>query len=175
MKKAITQMLLLGFIAVILGVGRNVAAPGGIAWVGSWPHVSVDTDSVVPPPSAQKDDPPLLTFADAQAKFEDPDVIFLDAREPEDYNAGHIARALSLPFEQLDTYWPEVEAKLPKDREIVTYCSGAECELSLFLARHLRQLGYEKVSIFYGGWLKWQNEKMPIDSAQASTQPAAQG
>jgi 3-mercaptopyruvate sulfurtransferase SseA len=32
-------------------------------------------------------------------------------------------------------------------------------------------LGYTKVAIFYGGWLKWQNEKMPIDSVQATAQP----
>jgi rhodanese-related sulfurtransferase len=169
MRKILGQILLLGSIAVVLGLGRNMVAPGGIAWVGSWPEVSVDGDSIVPPPSAQKDDPPLLTFAEARARFQDPDAIFLDAREPEDYAAGHIARSLLLPFEQFDTYWPAVEGQLPKDRDIVIYCSGAECELSLFLARHLRGLGYGKVSVFYGGWLKWLNEKMPIDSGQVST------
>jgi len=174
MKKAIGQTLLLVAIAALLGLARNSVAPGGIPWVGAWATVSVEADSILPSPSAQKDDPPFLTFAEAQAKYQDPAVIFLDAREPEDYAAGHISRALLLPFEQFDAYWPAVEEKIPKDSEIVAYCSGAECELSLFLVRHLRELGYTKLSIFYGGWLKWQNEKMPADSGSAAM-PAGQG
>jgi len=171
MKKALGQILLLGSFAVVLGLGRNVVAPGQIPWVGSWPTVDVKADSVVPPPSAQKDDPPQLTLTEAKAKFQDKSVIFLDAREPEDYSAGHIAGAWLLPFDEFDTYWPTVEPKLPKDQEIVTYCSGADCELSLFLARHLRELGYTKLSIFYGGWLKWQTEKMPIDTGAVTAPP----
>lgn len=174
MKQACSQIIFLVLLSVVLGVGRNIAAPGRIPWVGAWTHVSVESDSVVPPPSAQKDDPPFLTFAEAQAKHGDPEVIFLDAREPEDYAAGRIAGALLLPFEQFDTWWPMVEGRLSKDAEIVTYCSGADCELSLFLARHLRQLGYTKISIFFGGWLKWQNEKMPVDSGQVAP-PGGQG
>ena len=174
MKKAIGQILLLSTVATFLALARNAVVPGGIPWVGAWATVSVEADSIVPPPSAQKNDPPFLTFAQAQARYQDPAVIFVDAREPEDYAAGHIARALLLPFEQFDTYWPAVEEKLPKDSEIVIYCSGAECELSLFLARHLREIGYTKLSIFYGGWLKWQNEKMPADSGSVAI-PAGQG
>ncbi len=174
MKRAISQIAFFVLIAIALGVGRNLAAPGKIPWVGTWTHVPVTADTIVPPPSAQKDDPPFLTFAEAQTKFEDPEVIFLDARDPEDYEAGHIARAVLLPFEQFDAWWPTVEERLSKDREIVTYCSGADCELSLFLARHLRGLGYTKISIFFGGWLKWQNEKMPVDSGKVAA-PGGEG
>jgi rhodanese-related sulfurtransferase len=174
MKRALSQILVLGAMAVVLGLGRNTLAPGRISWVGTWTHVSLASDSIVPPPSYQPDDPPLLTFAEAETKYQEPGVVFLDARDPEDYAAGHIPNSLALPFEDFDTYWPAVQDKITKDQEIVTYCSGADCELSLFLARHLREIGYKKISIFFGGWLKWQNEKMPVDSGGVAP-PAGQG
>ncbi len=171
MKRAITQIVQLCILAAVFAVGRNTIAPGGIAWVGQWTAATASTDSsnAAPhSPSAQPDDPPFLTFEAAKAKFADPGVIFLDARDPEDYRAGHIARSIALPFEEFDQYWPDVEPQLPRDREIVAYCSGAECELSLFLARHLRTLGYTKLSIFFGGWSKWQEQGLPADTGMAA-------
>ena len=174
MKQLLAQSALLVSLAVVMGVGRNAIAPGGIAWVGDWSVkdsvvAAVSSNPTAKPPSAQEGDPPFLTLAEAKAKYEDPDVIFVDAREPEEYEAGHISGAVLLPFEQLDDYWPQMENKLPRDRDIVTYCSGAECESSLFLARYLKDKGYEKLSIFYGGWVQWQENGGPITTGPAGT------
>jgi rhodanese-related sulfurtransferase len=151
----------------VLGFGRNAVVPGGIEWVGDWAKqdsiaAAVSADPMAKPPSAQPDDPPFLSFNEALTKFDDPDVIFVDAREPVEYEAGHIKGAVLLPFDWLDDYWSDAVAQLSKDKEIVTYCSGAECELSLFLARYMRDEGYENISIFYGGWLQWMEEGAPI-------------
>jgi len=90
-------------------------------------------------------------------------VIFLDAREPEDYSAGHIRGAINLPYESLDAYWPKVAESLPKESEIITYCSGDECESSLFLGRELLDKGFEHVLVFYGGWREWEKASLPIE------------
>jgi rhodanese-related sulfurtransferase len=103
----------------------------------------------------------------AVTKHGDPGVIFVDARYPADYELGHIKGAVLLPFEQFDDYWSAVEERLPRDREIVTYCGGSDCELSLFLARLLRQKGYNRVSIFFGGAQKWQEQGMPMEKGPA--------
>jgi rhodanese-related sulfurtransferase len=171
MRQLAGQVTLLVVAAAVLGVGRNTVVPGRIQWVGEWAKqdsiaAAVATDPAAKPPSAQPDDPPFLSMAEALAKYNDPDVIFVDAREPEDYEAGHIKGAVLLPFDLLDDYWEEAVAQLPKDKEIVTYCSGAECELSLFLARYMRDQGYEKISIFFGGWVQWQEEGAPIATGQ---------
>jgi rhodanese-related sulfurtransferase len=175
MKRVLAQAFLLVLLSVVMGLGRNAAAPGGIAWVGDWAEkdsviAAVSSNLAAKPPSAQAGDPPFLSLAEAMAKYDEPNVIFVDARVPEDYKAGHITGAVLLPFDSLDDYWPQVEGQLPKEREIVTYCSGAECELSLFLARYMKDAGYEKISIFYGGWVQWQENGGPVTTGESGTE-----
>jgi rhodanese-related sulfurtransferase len=169
-KKVIMQGLFLVVLAVVLGVGRNMVAPGGIPWVGDWGKVVVaeagDT-TIAKPASAQPDDPPFITLEQATALHNDPKVIFVDARYAEDYKEGHIPGAILLPFEMFDDYWAGVEPKLPKDHKIVTYCGGSDCEMSLFLARLLRDKGYKDIDIFYGGAEQWREHKMPMDTTAA--------
>lgn len=168
MNRVVRQIAFFLVVAAVLGLGRNVVGPGRIAWVGEWGTVKAAAgDSTALPASADTDDPPFITLEQAVALHGDSNVIFLDARYPEDYEEGAIAGAVLLPFEMLDDYWPGVEPRLPKDRHIVTYCSGDECELSLFLARYLRGEGYEHLSIFYDGARLWEEKGMPMDTVQA--------
>jgi rhodanese-related sulfurtransferase len=169
MKRLFAQIMFFVITATVLAVGRNTVAPGKISWVGEWGKPTVvEGDSIIRPASADADDPPFLTFTQARAMFEDKDnVLFVDARYPEDFETGHIPGSILLPFEMFDDYWAGVEPRLPKDKKIVTYCSGEDCELSLFLARLLRDKGYNDVAIFYGGALKWQENRMPMDTAAA--------
>lgn len=155
--------------AAALGAARNAIAPGGIDWIGQWadPFISSSDSTIARPTSALPNDPPFLTFEQAKAKHSDPKVIFVDARYPEDYQQGHMPGAILLPFEMFDGFWPGVEPRLPRDREIVTYCAGTDCELSLFLARLLRDKGYEHVEIFYGGAELWKDNRMPMDTTAA--------
>ena len=53
--------------------------------------------------------------------------------------------------------------QIPLDAEIVTYCGGADCELSLYLARQLVNEGYEHISIFFGGYTAWEEAKLPLE------------
>lgn len=48
------------------------------------------------------------------------DFVLLDIRDREAFNNGHIPGAWSAPLGELS----EIAPKLPKDREIVTYCWG---------------------------------------------------
>lgn len=168
MNRVVKQVMFFLIVAAALGLGRNVAGPDRIAWVGEWGTVKAAAgDSTALPASADADDPPFITLEEAVALHGDANVIFLDARYPEDYEEGCIPGALLLPFEEIDDYWYGVEARLPKDHHIVTYCSGDECELSLFLARYLRDEGYEHLSIFYGGARLWEENGMPMDTVKA--------
>src|SRR5436190_12877241 len=51
------------------------------------------------------------------------DVVVLDVRPEPEYEAGHIAGALSAPLDALEA----VAVKLPRRREIVAYCRGPYC------------------------------------------------
>jgi rhodanese-related sulfurtransferase len=92
------------------------------------------------------------------------DVPFLDARAQEDYAAGHIGNALSLPANSFEQQFGEVAPLLARDSEIVIYCDGEECELSHRLAGRLRQAGYANLHILRNGWTAWRQASLPTAS-----------
>jgi rhodanese-related sulfurtransferase/DNA-binding MarR family transcriptional regulator len=64
-------------------------------------------------------------------------VTVLDVRPSEEYRAGHIPGALSIPLAELE----QRLAELPRDREVVAYCRGPYCVLALEAVRVLREHG----------------------------------
>ncbi|HVZ32258.1 MAG TPA: metalloregulator ArsR/SmtB family transcription factor [Polyangiaceae bacterium] len=67
------------------------------------------------------------------------DVTVLDVRPREEYRAGHIPGALSIPLEELKSRLKE----LPKDRDIVAYCRGPYCVMAVDAVELLRKKGFE--------------------------------
>jgi rhodanese-related sulfurtransferase len=66
------------------------------------------------------------------------DVTILDVRPRQEYRAGHIPGALSVPLSELKTRLAEV----PKDREVVAYCRGPYCVMALEAVALLRKRGF---------------------------------
>jgi len=79
------------------------------------------------------------------------EVTVLDVRPAEEYLAGHIPGAVSIPLEQLE----ERLAELPSDREIVAYCRGPYCVMALDAADTLRRNGFEATR-FEEGIADWR-------------------
>jgi rhodanese-related sulfurtransferase len=102
--------------------------------------------------------PAVKRFFDAGA------VVFVDAREHDEYVSGHIAGAVHLPFEEAVTDPARLEALQTLGKPIVTYCGGGTCELSINLAHALVQAGHRKVLVFMGGYPEWANAGYPIDT-----------
>ena len=89
-------------------------------------------------------------------------IVFLDARDHEDYKEGHIKNALNLPFYDFEKY-KDVLNNIPKNSALVTYCAGTDCDLSILLGNQLFDSGYKKVYIFFGGWNDWLNAEYPME------------
>ncbi len=66
------------------------------------------------------------------------EVTILDVRPVEEYRAGHIPGALSIPTGELAVRLGE----LPKDREIVAYCRGPYCVMAVEAVELLRKRGF---------------------------------
>ena len=66
------------------------------------------------------------------------EVVVLDVRPAEEYQAGHIPRALSVPLTELKK---RVNA-LPKSRDIVAYCRGPYCVMAIEAVELLRKKGF---------------------------------
>jgi rhodanese-related sulfurtransferase len=156
------QAALIVLISILIGVTYNSFSDEGISLKGSWGN-KILSDSLIVPYSYYKNDPPAITLSQAMADFQAHNTIFLDARLEVDYKIGHIPKALSLPFEEFEQYYPEVEPLLSKDKNIITYCDGTECETSLFLARLLKERGFENLKIFFGGWSEWEKAGLPVE------------
>ena len=92
---------------------------------------------------------------------------FLDARDAEDFQAGHIGNALSLPVEQFPESYPKVAPMLAPDTSIVVYCDGTECELSHRLADQMRAVGYTNVHMLFNGWTAWRKAGYPTEPSAA--------
>jgi rhodanese-related sulfurtransferase len=66
------------------------------------------------------------------------EVTLLDVRPVEEYRAGHLAGAVSVPLATLKTRLRE----LPRGREIVAYCRGPYCVMSIDAVELLRKKGF---------------------------------
>jgi rhodanese-related sulfurtransferase len=104
-----------------------------------------------------------IELEEAKKKFDEGKAVFIDARCSDEYNQGHIKGAISLSPDRLEMECPLAIVQLPREKEIVTYCSGTDCRLSIELAEKLTNLGYQKVSTFFGGWLTWEAAGYPIE------------
>lgn len=67
------------------------------------------------------------------------EVTVLDVRPVEEYRAGHIPGALSIPVGELQARLQE----LPKNRQIVAYCRGPYCVMAVEAVELLRKKGFE--------------------------------
>jgi rhodanese-related sulfurtransferase len=70
-------------------------------------------------------------------------VTVLDVRPPEEYRAGHIPGAISVPLSELKHRL----AELPRDREIVAYCRGPYCVLAVEAVDMLRAHGFKALRL----------------------------
>jgi rhodanese-related sulfurtransferase/DNA-binding transcriptional ArsR family regulator len=66
------------------------------------------------------------------------EVTVLDVRPPEEYNAGHIPGAVSVPLKVLKSHL----SSLPRDQEIVAYCRGPYCVLAKEAVSLLKAKGF---------------------------------
>ncbi len=73
-------------------------------------------------------------------------VTVLDVRPVEEFNTAHIPGALSIPLKELKLHLSE----LPRDQEIVAYCRGPYCVLSVQAVEMLRGLGFHAVRLEEG-------------------------
>jgi rhodanese-related sulfurtransferase/DNA-binding transcriptional ArsR family regulator len=85
------------------------------------------------------------------------DVIILDVRPAEEFAAGHIPGALSVPLDRLEA----ALSRLPKRRQIVAYCRGPYCVLAPQAVERLGVKGF-KARRLEGGMPEWRLAGLPV-------------
>ena len=114
------------------------------------------------PLSAEDNQGNSISLQTLKEKFEQPRVIILDARSPDEFAEGHIPGAKNLPYYEFAEKASVVLKAIPLDREIIAYCEGLECSNAEDLAFLLKENGYAQVKVFEGGWEEWKENGMPV-------------
>ena len=97
------------------------------------------------------DDVERINRTELLARLADGDVVLVDVRPAEEYAAGHIEGARSIPLEELE----QRLAELPDDAEIVAYCRGPFCAYAHQAVRTLRSSG-RSARRLEEGWPEWR-------------------
>ena len=84
----------------------------------------------------------------------EPDTVFLDVREPDEFEQGAIPGAIHIPRGHLEA---QIESRIPvKSTPVVVFCAGGV--RSAFAAKTLGELGYDDVVSMDGGFNRWKDQ-----------------
>jgi rhodanese-related sulfurtransferase len=86
------------------------------------------------------------------------EIIILDVRPRDEYAAGHVPYASSIPLNELR----KSIAQLSKVKEIVAYCRGPYCVLAQEAVKVMRARGLKAVRL-EDGVSEWQESGMPVE------------
>lgn len=96
--------------------------------------------------------------AELLRRVTDGSVTVLDVRPPEEYEEGHLPRAICVPLEELQKRMKD----FPHDREIVAYCRGPYCVMAVEAVARLREQGFKAVRLEWSV-LDWQSCGFPVE------------
>ena len=99
-----------------------------------------------------------ITLDDLLARSKKEKVLLIDVRPEEEYNAGHIPNAVSIPLAQLKKRLGE----LPKNKTIVAYCRGPLCVMAVDAIKLLNQKKFNAIRM-EDGYVEWKLKQQEIN------------
>jgi rhodanese-related sulfurtransferase len=103
----------------------------------------------------------LITVEEAEDIWRAGKTDFVDARGAGPYSEGHVPRARNLPEAESRQKLPADVLELPREKALVVYCEGGDCQSSLLLAKRLHERGFMDVRVMTGGWEEWKKAGLP--------------
>lgn len=111
------------------------------------------------------DDPDALepiALDELRTRLDTGGTVLLDVRPSEEYAAGHIPTALSIPIDELAGRL----AELPDGAQVVAYCRGPYCAFADEAVRLLRRHGVEALRLSEG-LPDWRSAGLPVEASPA--------
>ena len=178
-KKAIKEFLIIFIVAAVIGLSINFVNPKGIPLIMDASRYSAEnsenikkelTDSAkIPKHRKNKEgfiEPQNIKLDVAKLLF-DRGALFIDARPAADYSAGHVNTSINLPYEDFHKKSAEERVNALKDydkeKPIVCYCNGGDCEMSIDLAYDIARAGFNNLYIYLGGYKEWETAGHPVE------------
>ena len=154
MKRSLLQSIGIIIISGALGLGVNAFRAEGIPLMERWQEKVLNEQLT--------GGLPAVSLKQVKEAHKSGDALFVDARDPEFFEQGHIPGAVSLPVRDFNSVFPRLEEQLRAAARVITYCDGASCEMSVELTEKLLFAGLEYIEIFTGGIQQWQGEGLPV-------------
>ncbi len=187
-KRTVLEALLLGVLGLAVAFTANAVRASASIELGKnyfavWAPPKVPDDEpgekppipVVAPAKDKHPDHPYqeVTFEDVVDIFNDPNTemrvnLFVDARDDEAYEEGHIPGALQADHYRLEDYIDNLLDFAEAAEKIIVYCNGGDCEDSIFLCSDLMEFDvpFDSVYLYPGGWKEWMKNGMPIEKGR---------
>lgn len=100
-----------------------------------------------------------IEYEELQQKLStDRNMQFIDVRTPEEFNEGSIPLARNMNFQS--SRFPNLVAILDRSQPVYLFCQTGN--RSARAARMLRDLGFEKVYDYKGGYRDWVHQTQPV-------------
>ena len=125
-----------------------------------------DLDRLVQQHFGDRSQPEPVRMRDLLERARSSDVIILDARPANEYQAGHIAGAISVPFDELQHRL----RSLPTDKEYVAYCRGPYCVYADRAVELLRK-SRRRARRLFEGYPEWRGAGFPVAQDPPARQP----
>jgi len=110
-----------------------------------------------------RDEMEPISSVDLMNRLNHEHALVIDVRPAEEFAAGHIPGALSVPLAELKNRLPE----LPRESDIVAYCRGPYCVLAPQAIEILRRAGY-RARRLEDGLPEWRLANLPVEMGVAS-------
>lgn len=155
-QKAWRESLAIILCSVILGFSYTFVQEKGV-FAGPAPERTL--------PGTASAAPAIVQVQDALSLYQSGEAVFVDSRHEFDYKLGHIRGAINLPLAEFDNK-EDIVASLPRNKILIVYCDGADCNSSMELSMKLMESGFRSVKVFFAGWNEWQNQHLPTAVSQ---------
>lgn len=156
---------------------------GWEAWLEGGGEVATNTPVIIPLSyRARPDESKLATRPWILNYLGHPEVVLVDARQPVEFQRGHLPGAINLPWEgnvtpgrvqryrsKASLYRRFVEAGITPDKEVVVYCETGARSAHTYWA--LRLAGYPRVRNYEGSWAEWSRLQQPSGHHQGISYP----
>jgi len=155
LKRALIQALCLLALGLALGASSHEIRAGSLPWIASW-----SKEEVV---ARHLEGLEEISLQEAWETQQAGKALFLDARDPGSFQAGHLPGALSVPPSEAEGFSEEIRGLAQAGMIPIAYCDGVDCPLSAELARRLQEMGVEGVRVLVNGWSRWRDSGYPVE------------
>jgi rhodanese-related sulfurtransferase len=147
-KTNVLQIIIILFISVLCGLTYNALSDSGISLI--YEPLNLQSGAI-------------LTIEQTARLLNEGQTLFIDTRYKDEFELGHLKNAKNLPANATRDQIMSFFENIPKEQQIVTYCSSPDCNSSRRLAGFLTYLGYTKVFIYVEGFEEWRVKDYPIE------------